>query len=216
MARESNSEMTVPPALAHEFPIWLRYLTVLWLVIWFPAYWRVWGPANFLHLCDIAVFLICAGLLTNSPLLLSSQAVGSLIIDIAWMVDAGWKLVTGRGLLGSADYLFDSKYPLWVRLLTLFHVAIPVVLIWSLARLGYDRRGFALQCAITLAALLASRFTAPAENINFVFQEPLFHRTWGPAPVHVLVVWVFMIVVVYLPTHLVLRAFFHSPVARMP
>ena len=208
--------MTVPPALVHEFPAWVRYITILWLVVWFPAYWRVWGPANFLHICDIAVFLICAGLLTNSPLLLSSQAVGALIIDAVWMLDAGWKLVSGHGLMGTADYLFDSKYPLWVRLLTLFHIVIPVLLIWSMARFGYDRRGFALQCGITLVAFIVSRFTPPAENINFVFQEPFFRRAWGPAPVHILVVWVFMIVVVYLPTHLVLRAFFHAPVARIP
>jgi len=202
--------------LAYEFPLWVRLLTILWLVIWIPAYWRVWGPANFLHMCDIAVFLVCAGLLTNSPLLLSSQAVGSLLIDAAWMLDAGWRLVKGRGLIGSADYLFDPQYPLWVRLLTLFHVVIPVLLLWCMARFGYDRRGFALQCAITLAAFVAARFTSPAENVNFVFHDPFFQRTWGPAPVHVLFIWLFIIVVAYLPTHFALRALFQAPAGHLP
>jgi hypothetical protein len=164
--------------------------------------------ANFLHLCDIAVLLVCVGLWTNSRLLISSQAVSSLLVDLTWMVDAGWHLARGKGLLGGADYLFDPTYPLWIRLLTLFHVVMPFVLLWALGRIGYDRRGWPLQCAIALLAFTAARFAAPAANINYAFTDPFFRRTWGPAPVHVLVSWLFMVVVVYLPTHLALKRVF--------
>lgn len=202
--------MSIPPASPAAFPAWLRWLVVIWLVVWIPAYWHTWGAMNFLHFCDIAVILVCIGFLTNSVLLLSSQAVASLLVDLTWMLDAGSRLVRGRGVLGSVDYLFDVSYPLWVRLLTLFHVVMPVLLLWALSRTGYDRRGLALQCAIALLAFVASRFTSPAENMNYAFQEPILHRTWGPAPMHVLVIWLFMVVVVYLPTHLALRAIFRA------
>lgn len=200
-------------ASPYKFPISLRCAAAFWLAIWIPAYWHTWGAANFLHLCDIAVLVTCAGLLTNSALLISSQAVGSLLVDLAWMLDAAWHLARGRGLLGGADYLFDANYPVWVRLLTLFHVGMPVLLLWALGRTGYDRRGWPLQSAIALLAFGAARFTLPAENINYAFTDPFIHRAWGPPPAHVLISWLFMTLVVYLPTHLVLRGIFRNRIA---
>jgi hypothetical protein len=184
---------------------------VVWLAVWIPAYLRTWGAANFLHLCDIAVILVCVGVWTNSTLLISSQAVSSLLVDAAWMLDAGWRLFRGRSLFGGADYLFDAHYPLWVRLLTLFHVVMPILLLWALHRIGYDRRGWALQCAIALPLFIGARFASPATNINYAFTDPFIHRAWGPPPIHVLISWLFMVVVVYLPTHLLLKRLFRPP-----
>jgi hypothetical protein len=214
MATALAAQMSAPAPSPTAFPAWLRWLAILWLAIWIPAYWRTWGASNFLHLCDIAVILLCLSLLTNNALLLSSQAVGSLLVDLAWMLDVAWRLLTGRGLFGGADYLFDASYPLWVRLLTLFHVLMPVLLLWVLARTGYDRRGWALQCAIALVAFVAARFTSPEANINYAFHDPFIHRAWGPPPIHVLTSWLFMAVVVYLPTHLALRAIFRDKPAQ--
>src|SRR5579863_10527731 len=98
MAAAFRAEMSAPAAPPTAFPLWLRWSALVWLAIWIPAYWRTWGAANFLHLCDVAVILVCLGLWTNSSLLLSSQAVGSLLVDLAWMLDAGWRLARGRGL----------------------------------------------------------------------------------------------------------------------
>jgi hypothetical protein len=198
-----------------RFPLWIRCAVFVWLAIWIPAYWRTWGAANFLHLCDVAVILACAGVLTNSALLISSQAVSSLLVDAAWALDAGWRLFRGKVLLGGAEYLFDGHYPLWVRLLSLFHVVMPILLLWALHRTGYDRRGWVLQCAIALSLFIAARFTNPAENINYAFVDPFIHRQWGPAPIHVLISWLFMALVVYLPTHLVLKRIFSAPQGRV-
>ena len=208
MAAEISEKMATPPPSPTKFPAWIRWTVLFWLAIWIPAYWRTWGTANFLHLCDIAVILTCVGVWTNSALLISSQAVSSLLVDASWALDAIWRLFRGRALLGGADYLFDAHYPLWVRLLSLFHVAMPVLLLWALHRTGYDRRGWALQCAIALPLFIAARFTDPATNINYAFIDPFIHRQWGPAPIHVLISWLFMAFVVYLPTDLLLRKLF--------
>jgi hypothetical protein len=188
--------------------MWLRWAALIWLAIWIPAYWRTWGAANFLHLCDVAVILTCIGVWTGSTLLISSQAVSSLVVDAAWILDAGSRLIRGRGVFGGAEYLFDAHYPLWVRLLSLFHVVLPVLLLWALHRNGYDRRGWLLQCAIALPLFVAARFAAPEANINYAFTDPFIHREWGPAPMHVLISWLFMAFVVYLPTHLLLNRLF--------
>jgi hypothetical protein len=170
-----------------------------------PAYWRTWGASNFLQLCDIAVLLTCIGFWADSRLLISSQAVSSLLVDLVWTLDASWRLLLGRHLLGGTEYFFDARYPLWVRLLSLFHIVMPPLFLWTLHRAGYDRRGFALQSLIALLVFIASRFTSPAKNMNFAFTDPFFHRSWGPPPVHVAISFLFMVIVVYLPTHLVLK-----------
>lgn len=197
-----------------RFADWQRWLALLWVLIWIPAYWRTWGASNFLQLCDIAVILTCAGIWNHSRLLVSSQAVGSLLIDLLWTADAACRLFLGHHFIGGTEYLFEGRYPLWVRLLSLFHVVMPAVLLWAVHRIGYDPRGVALQCVITVLAFAAARFTNPAKNMNFAFTDPFFHRSWGPPPVHVAVSALFMAVAVYLPTDLVLKRLFQQRSAQ--
>jgi hypothetical protein len=200
MARSSAAQTPIPR--------WLRWVALVWMLIWFPTYWHTWGASNFVQLCDIAVILTCVGIWTNSGLLISSQAVSALLVDLAWALDAGWRLFTRHHLLGGTEYLFDPSTPLWIRLLSLYHLALPPLLLWLVYRLGYDRRGWALQSAIALPVFIASRFTIPAKNMNFAFADPFFRRQWGRAPVHIVVIWLFMVFVVYLPTHFFLMRLF--------
>src|SRR6267143_677011 len=165
----------------HAFPD-LRWVGLLWVAVWLPAYVRVWGWANLLHLCDIAVLLGCAGLWWGSSLLISSQAVASLAAGILWSVDVGWHLLTGRFLLGGTDYMWDTRYPLWVRLLSSFHIGLPVAMLWAMRKVGYDRRALALQAAIAAALFVIARFLPPELNLNYAYRDPRFHRAWGPAP----------------------------------
>lgn len=194
-----------------KFPAVLLWGAPVWLAVWIPAYWRTWGAVNFLHFCDIAVVLTCVGFFSDSVLLVSSQAVASILVDLTWIADVSCKLVTGHYLIGGTEYMFDAHFALWVRLLSLFHIAMPVLLLWAMWRYGYDRRGLILQLGIAFVAFIASRFTNPALNMNYAYTDPFFHRQWGPAPVHVLVIFIFMLVVVYLPTHLVLTKFAPEP-----
>jgi hypothetical protein len=206
--------MVTPLADRASIPHWLQWAALVWMLIWFPIYWRTWGASNFVQLCDVAVILTCIAIWTNSRLLISSQAVSALLVDAAWGLDAGWRLFTHRHLFGGTEYLFDASEPLWIRLLSLYHLALPALLLWLLYRLGYDRRGWGLQSAISLPVFAASRFTIPQKNMNFAFAEPFFRRQWGPAPVHVVVIWLFMVFVVYLPTHLFLIRVFAKPKRR--
>ena len=211
MAPVLRRKILPPRSGPAKFPTWLRWISLAWLLVWVPAYWRTWGVSNFLQLCDIAVLLTCIGFWADSRLLISSQAVSSLLVDLVWTLDASWRLLLGRHLLGGTEYFFDARYPLWVRLLSLFHIVMPPLLLWALHRTGYDRRGFRLQSLIALLVFIASRFTSPAKNMNFAFTDPFFHRSWGPPPVHVAISFLFMVIVVYLPTHLVLKKVFARP-----
>lgn len=189
------------------FPI-LRCTALAWLLVWIPVYWRAWGWQNFFHFCDIAVILSSAGIVLGNRLLISSQTVGALMPQAVWCFEVCWRAATGRNFFGGAEYMWDSTVPLYVRLLSLFHVALPLALLYAVWRTGYDRRGFPLQITIAGATLVSSRALGPALNLNYAFVEPLFHRTWGPAPVHLAAVLAFISVVFYLPVHLVLSKWF--------
>jgi hypothetical protein len=165
------------------FPV-LRWVGLFWLLVWIPVNAKYYGAVNFLHECDVAVILTAIGLWYSNALLLSSQAIGILIPDFLWCVDAAWRVLLGHHLIGGTEYMWDAQFPLWVRLLSLFHVALPLILIYAVARGGYDRRGVWLQLGIFAVLLGASRFTPTDLNINFAFLDPITHRWWGPAPLH--------------------------------
>jgi hypothetical protein len=208
----ATEPMTHPPqGRVVQLPLWLRCASIAWLCVWLVVYERTWGILNFLHLSDISMMLICIGVAANSILLLSSQAVASLLVDAVWTLDAAWRLFLGHHLIGGTEYLFDTHYSLAVRLISLFHIVIPFLLLWALYVFGYDRRAWLLQCAIALPVFIASRFAPASENINFAFADPFLHRSLGPAPLHVAITFLFMAVAVYLPTHLLLRGLFPAP-----
>lgn len=196
----------IPPAV--------KIAAALWVGVWLPVYALSYGWANFLHLSDLSVGLTAIGLWWESSLLISSQAVGLLLAELLWMLDVAGRLLVGVHVIGGTEYLWDARFPLWLRLMTLYHLALPVVWLWALARLGYDRRGWKLQLAISAAALIASRASGAAENLNFAFRDPFLHRSWGPAPLHVALMLAGLLVVGMLPTHWVLRKLFARRVAR--
>jgi hypothetical protein len=197
-----------PSTELHPF---LRWGVLLWLVVWLPVNLHAWGWQNMLHLCDVGAVIACLGIYKQIPILFSSQAVASLLVGVLWSLDIGWRLVTGQHLFGGTEYMWDARYALWIRLLSTFHVWLPLVLLWVIRKLGYDSRALALQSTITAVLLIFSRFLSPALNMNYAFWDPLFHRVWGPAPLHLAVIFAGAVVLLYWPTHVLLGRMFASP-----
>ena len=182
----------------------MRWVCLLGLALWFTTYAVVWGWPNFMQYCDLAVILTVAGVWTGSALLLSSQAVASIVINFVWVLDVVWRLAFGYHLLGGTEYMWDARYPLWVRLLSFYHVAIPVLAIWAARRTGYHPRGFLLQSVIAVPVMIVSRLLGPAKNINFSHVDPVLHISFHPAALHLAILLFCLIAVVYWPTHRIL------------
>lgn len=197
---------------AKTIPLWLRWAGLLWLVIWLPLYLWAWGWQNMMHVCDIAVILGCLGLWFQRTLLVSSQAISSLLAGVLWALDVGWRIVSGHPLVGGTEYMWDTHYALGIRLLSTFHIALPLVMIRSVQSIGYDRRALVFQSGIMAALLISSRFLPPQLNMNYAYQDPLFHRAWGPAGTHLAVIFVGAVAFFYWPADLLLRRMF--PAAR--
>src|SRR5437762_3483576 len=103
-----------------------------------PLYWPKYGPQNFLWFSDIALLSTAVALWLENSFLASMMAVAILLPEIAWNIDFFSRLIFGVDAIGLAHYMFDARRPLYLRALSLFHVAVPVLLLWMLYRLGYD------------------------------------------------------------------------------
>jgi hypothetical protein len=190
-----------------SLPRWWRWGAVLWLALFIPVYASTYGWRNFLALCDVAVLLGCVGLVVSSRLLVGSQALPAVVVSGLWLADIGGRLLLGKHPLGGTEYMWDPRYPLAIRLLSLFHLVLPVVLVAAVRRLGYDRRALPLQAAITLVLVAAGRLLPATKNLNYAFREPICHASFGPPLVHIPLVTIGIVILIYLPTHLLLRRF---------
>jgi hypothetical protein len=197
--------MAIPKA---KFPAWARWASLVWLVAWFSLYWHEWGLENFLHVCNLAIILTCLAISANNRLLLASQAVSSILSDLLWDLDVSWTFFQGHHLFGGTEYMWDTHYALWIRLISLYHFVWPLIVLLAVKQIGYDRRGLGLQAGIAALAVIAGRMANPALNLNFAFTDPIFRRQIGPVWVHLTLIWVVMVVVLYVPTHLMLRKLF--------
>jgi hypothetical protein len=193
------------PIARGEIPRWLKLAYTAWFLVWVPIYWIENGPANFLWLCDVANFVILGAIWLESPLLFSSQAVSVLLIQIVWMVDVATRLVAGFHPIGGTEYMFEAARPLFGRLLSLFHVFVPLLLVYALWRLGHDRRGWRLQTLICWLVLPASFWIGePRENLNWLWSPFGIEQTWLPPSAFLAVCMIAYPVVLYLPTNALL------------
>ena len=88
--------------MATPFPK-LRWIALLWLGVWIPLYWYYWGGETFLQLCDMALVLGCVGIFSGNALLISTQAVATPVIGMAWGLDVAWQFFLGRHLLRGTE-----------------------------------------------------------------------------------------------------------------
>jgi hypothetical protein len=188
-----------------RIPLSLKIGYTLWLAVWVPVYWTHSGPQNFFWLCDVANFVVGLALWLESPLLISSQAVGVLFVQILWCGDFFGRLLLGFHPIGGTDYMFDPAKPIYLRMFSLFHVAMPPLLLWVVRRLGYDRRGWLLQTAFTCILLPVTWLVAdPSRNFNWVW-KPFGQPQELLSPLaYLLALLVLYPLLLYLPTHLIL------------
>jgi hypothetical protein len=200
-----------------RLPLWLKTAWTLWVVAWVPVYWRQYGLQNFLFFCDLGNFLIAIGLWLESSLIFSWQAAGLLVFQTLYILDLIGTLITARHVIGGTEYMFDPHVPLWIRLLSLFHVVVPPLLLWGILRLGYDRRGWKYQTVLTWIVVPINYFWRPQFNVNWTRGLFFTQQRFIPAPVYLLAYLILVPLVVYWPTHLVLQwwASHHKAASRL-
>jgi hypothetical protein len=186
-------------------PRWLQVAYTAWFAVWVPVYATQVGAANFLWLCDVGNFVLLIALWTRNRLLFSSQAVGVLLIQSLWIIDFVGRLLLGFHPIGGTEYMFDPGEPLVVRFLSLFHLWVPIVLLWAVHRLGFDRRAWRLQTLIAWLVMPLSFLQDPELNLNWLWRPFGHEQTLLPPGVYMGVCLVLYPLVLYLPTQWVLE-----------
>jgi hypothetical protein len=121
----------------------IAYTGLVALIV--PVYAVAWGWRNFLWFSDIALITTVAALWLHSRLLASMMALAVLAPDLVWCTSYFGRLLFGIRATDLAGYMFDSTKSRFVRGLSLFHLVLPLVLLWLLHEHGYDERALVAQ-----------------------------------------------------------------------
>ncbi len=191
-------------------PKTLRVVYTVLAIALVPVFVVEYGPLNFLWFSNIALLATLVAMWIGSRLLLSMMAVGVVVLEIGWNLAFWGELLAGLDFLGLVAYMFDDRIPLWTRLMSLYHVPLPVVLLVLVWRCGYDPRAFRWQTGLAWIVLPVSLvLSTPVQNINHVYGivdqagQPIL-----PSPLPLVILMVGLPLVIYWPTHAVLKRYF--------
>jgi hypothetical protein len=189
------------------FKIAYTAFVLLVAVIW----WRHYSWRNFLWFSDIAFIGAVPALWLESSAIASVLAVAVLLPEVLWNLDFVARLLTRRRITGLTDYMFEPQRPKLLRGLSLFHVPLPLVLLWLVREYGYDASA-GLAGAVLMAAVVLpwSRLVStPERNINWTYGLGAHRPAW-PAATYVTLLFVAFVALVFVPTHVLLQALFGS------
>lgn len=193
------------------FPLWLKLAYTALAATVLVVYWFRYGPANYLWLSDVALILLLPALWLESALLTGIVAVGTLALELFWVVDLLARLLFGHRAEGLTGYMFDARRPLWLRGLSLFHLVLPALTLWMLFILGYDSRALPAMLVLGWIVLAASwRFTDPARNINWAHGFGGGPRVTRAPVGSLLTLLLAYPLLVWLPTHWLLAWLFRA------
>ena len=189
-------------------PLWFKIAYTAFVLYIMAVWWKHYGWKNFLWFSDIAFIGAVPAMWLESAALASVLTVAVLIPELLWNVDYALRLALRRRITGLTDYMFESDRLLLLRGLSLFHVPLPLVLLWMIAAYGYDA-SVGLPGAVALGAVVLpwSRIVStPEKNINWTYGFGA-HRVRWPGWVFVPLLFVGFVLFVFLPTDWLLRHF---------
>jgi len=190
-------------------PLWLKITYTVFVVLTVLVYSRWWGAGNFLWFSDIALILAVPALWLENALLASMMVLATLLPDAVWIGGFCAGVLTGKPIWGLTDYMFSDGKPRYVRALSLFHLFLPVLLVWTVWRLGYDGDALAAQTLLAWVVLpLTYLVTNPKDNVNWVrgmfgAVQQRFPPLW-----YLALLMLGFPLLIYVPTHLALSALF--------
>lgn len=157
-------------AMSIDFTLIAAVIFTLFTLMLIPIYWKNYGPDNFLWLSDIGLFMTVLMLWLHSPLFNSMVVIGIMPLELVWMYDYFYRFITNKKAIGISDYMFEKRYTLFLRSLSLFHIVLPVIWLYYLFVWGYNPEAPVYQTVLTWAILLLTYFcTDPKLNVNWVF-----------------------------------------------
>ena len=189
-------------------PLWFKLAYTAFVIYVMAVWWKHYGWKNFLWFSDIAFIGAVPAMWLESAALASVLTVAVLLPELLWNVDYAGRLLLRRRITGLTDYMFEADRLLLLRGLSLFHVPLPLVLLWLVAAYGYDA-SVGLPGAVALAAVVLpwSRYVStPDKNINWTYGLGGWRSRWT-GWLYVAVLFAGFVLFVFVPTDWFLRFF---------
>lgn len=190
-------------------PVWFKLLYTAFVLLILVLWLRHYGWRNLMWFSDIALIGAVPALWLDSAPIASVLGVAVLIPELMWNVDLLLRLVLRRRVSGLTEYMFEADRLRILRLLSLFHVPLPLLLLWMLREYGYAAE-IALPGAMLLAAVIlpASRvFGSQEANINWTYGLGRVQQRFSPVA-YVTGLYLGFVVLLFLPTDWLLRRLF--------
>jgi hypothetical protein len=194
-------------------PVLLKVAYTAFMAVLIPVYWYYYGLTNFLYFCDAASILTLIAIWPENALLISMACVGIVVMQTYWVIDL-LANAAGYSLTGITDYMFDSSHSLFLRLLSLYHVWLPFLLVYLVWRTGYDRRALLLWTGLAWTLILFCFFATPPPvpnpgltpvNIDYVWgMSDSAAQHWVPSPVWLAGLMIGLPLFAFVPAHFVL------------
>jgi len=188
-------------------PLWVKLSCTAFVVATVAVYAVKYPLWNFLWFSDIALIATVPALWLENSLLASMMLVGVLLPELLWNGAFFVRLLTGIRLFGLTDYMFDPTKPKYLRSISLlFHVLLPLLLLWMAARLGYHPDALIWQTALAWIVLpLSYSLGDPkVENLNWVYGWTSRQQTRMPPLAYLGLMMIGFPLLIFLPTHLLL------------
>jgi hypothetical protein len=201
-------------AAGSRIPLWLKLVYTAFVAVLAPVYLHYYGWTNFLYFCDVALILTLVAIWIESPLLASMSAVGITVPQVVWVIDFIGTAI-GYPVVHMTAYMYNANSSLFLRALSLFHGWLPFLLLYLVARLGYDRRALPYWTVLAWALILVCYFFMPPPNanagltpvnINYVWGlNDAAAQTWMPSWLWVIGMMVLMPIICFLPVHFLFK-----------
>lgn len=172
-----------------RIPLWLTIAYSAFVALLVPVYLRDYGPTNFLYFCDIALLLTVYAMWRERPLPASIALVGILVAQTLWITDFITRMlgIPVTGADGMTAYMFNADTSFFLRFLSFFHFWLPLLLLYIVKRLGYDRRAFKWTTlggwlVLSVCYFLMPPPPAPADEPNLPVNINMVHGFSDSAP----------------------------------
>jgi hypothetical protein len=191
-----------------SIPDWFKIVYTLAVLAFMVIYWQRYGPRNFLWFSDIALIGAVPAMWLESALVSGTLACMVLLPELLWNVDYVLRIALKRRITGLTEYMFDPSIPRWLRAVSLFHVPLPLVMIWLVAAYGYPAASLPAAAGTAALTLVLSYLLSSREkNINWVFGLGRVQNRL-PQPLYLGLLYLGFVLVVFLPTHWILMRVF--------
>jgi hypothetical protein len=219
-----DARTDAPAAKNHRIPLWLKLAFSAFMAVLVPVYTSEYGPTNFLYFCDVALFLTLIAVWRESALCAGMATIGIFLPQMLWCADFLTTIV-GFKITGMTAYMFDAKLPLFLRGISFFHGWLPFLLLFLVARLGYERRALLAWTLTAWGLMFVSFFLMPRPgailpnpkapvNINYVFgPSDAAAQTWMPEWAWFSMMLMLMPILFYIPTHFLMKKLFKPATA---